>query len=412
MLASKQMKTALLGILLAQSLISAGAAETFESLRDAGEKAFAQNNYGLAEKNFTAALKFAESQPLPASDPRWAQAYKNLAALYDVRSQFQKCEFYSEKELRAKEKALGSENPAVVAAVGKLCRFYLQHNNQAKADRLSALLTNYADRISKTEQQLESHFNELQKFYSAHSEYAEAEKKLKATRETTEKVRADDHLELAANLDSIAQIYKERNKFALAEQMFKRSLDLREKTLAPGHQALAFAYENLGNLYVAQGKQQEAQPFFQKSLDITNKSLDFKRPEAFSRLDSLGKSYISLGKFAEAESLYKQALTLIKDNGGAGNKDYGAASYSLASLYIRRGRYSEAEPLLKTAVKITEGANGPQSAALVPVLDAYADSLEKSGKGSEAAKVKHRANAIRGNASACNTTSGPMSTDF
>jgi hypothetical protein len=385
--------------------------DSFESLRDTGEKAFAQNNYGLAEKNFIAALKLAESQTFPATDPRWAQAYKNLAALYDVRSQFPKCEYYLEKELRAKEKALGSENPAVVASVGKLCKFYLQHNNNVKADRLSGLLMNFADRISKSEQQLESHFNELQKFYAAHSEYAEAEKKLKAARESSEKIRADDHLELAASIDAIAELYKERNKYPLAEQMYKRSLDLREKTLAPGHQALAFAYENLGNLYVAQGKQQQAQPYLEKSLEITNKSADFKRPEAFSRLDSLAKTCINQGKNGEAESLYKQALTLIKDNNGLNSKDYGAASYALASLYIRRGRYSEAEPLLKTAVKITEGMNGPSSAQLVPVLDAYADTLEKSGKGSEAAKVKHRANAIRGNASACNT-SGQMSNDF
>lgn len=411
MSASNQLKLGLLSILLAQTTLGAAATESFETLRDAGEKAFAQNNYGLAEKNFIAALKFAESQALPPADPRWAQAYKNLAALYELRSQFPKCEFYLEKELRAKEKSLGSENPAVVAAVGKLCKFYLLHNNPSKADRLSSLLLNFADRISKSEQQLENHFNELQKFYTAHTEYAEADKKLKAVREMTAKVRADDHLELAASIDSIAEIYKEHNKLALAEQMYKRSLDLREKTLAPGHQALAFAYENLGNLYVTQGKQEQAQPYFQKSLEITNKSMDFKRPEAFCRADSLGKSYISLGKYSQAESLYKQALTLIKDNNGNGSKDYGSASYALASLYMRRGRYSEAEPLLKTAVKIAEGANGPQSAALVPILEAYSDSLEKSGKGSEAAKVKHRANAIRGNASACNTN-GQMSTDF
>lgn len=404
-----------LSALLSLSPVWASASESlsssFETYRDNGEKFFAQNNYGQAEKNFLAALKLAETEKFPAGDPRWASAYKNLAALYDVRSNFAKSELYLEKELRAREKALGSENPQVIAAVGKLCRFYLAHNNQAKADRLSGLLLNYADRIVKEEQQLDAHFAELQKFFKTHTEYVEADKKLILAKESAQKIRADDHLELAASLDAIATVYKERSKYTLAEQMYKRALDLREKTLAPGHQALAFGYDNLANLYTVQGKTEMAQPLFQKSLEITSKTLDFKRPEAYSRLDSLARNYISLGQNKEAETLYKQALTLIKDNCGTRHKDYGSASAALAALYLKQGRSAEAEPLLKSALSISESINGPQSSMLIPLLDAYADALDRSSKSSEATKIRHRANTIRGNASACNTTT-QSATDF
>lgn len=385
---------------------------SFESLRDAGEKAFAQNNYGVAERSFLAALKVAETQNFAPKDPRWAQAYKNLAGLYELRSNFSKNEFYLERELRAREKSLGSENPQVLALVGKLCRSYLTHNNQAKGDRLSTLLLNYGERIIKEEAQLDTHFADLQKFFAAHSEYADPEKKLKLVKESAQKVRADDHLELAASLDAIATIYKERSKYDKAELMYRRSLDLREKTLVPGHQALAFGYENLANLYVAQGKTQQAKPLFEQALEITRKSLDPKRPEVFSRLDKLAASYISLGQFSEAETLYKQALTVIKENGGSGSRDYGSASSALASLYMKQGRYSEAAPLMKTALSINEGIYGPQSASLAPLLDSYAEALAQSGKGSEAAKIRQRANSIRGNASACKDTSAISSADF
>ena len=386
--------------------------KSFESYRDSGEKAFAQNNYGVAERSFLAALKVAETQGFPAKDPRWAQAYKNLAGLYELRSQFAKSEFYLERELRAREKSLGSENPQVLALVGKLCRSYLTHNNQAKGDRLSNLLLSYADRILKEEQQLDAHFADLQKFFSAHSEYAEPEKKLKLVKEAAQKVRGDDHLELAASLDAIATIYKERTKYAQAETLLRRSIDLREKTLVPGHQALAFGYENLGNLYVLQGKTQQAKPLFEQAMEITRGSLDPKRPEMFSRLDKLASSYISLGQLGQAESLYKQALTVIKENGGAGSKDCASASSALAGLYMKQGRYSEAAPLMKTALSINEGIYGPQSASIAPLLDSYAEALEKSSKGSEAAKIRQRANTIRGNASACKDTSAISSADF
>lgn len=376
----------------------------FESFRDSGEKAFAQNNYGLAEKNFLSALKAAELADFPAKDPRWAQLYKNLASLYEVRSQFAKSEMYLEKELRAKEKSLGSENPQVLALVAKLCRSYLNHNNQAKGERLSGLLMNYAGRIQKEEELVDKNFDDLHKFFAAHSEFLDVGKKLKSVRESADRVRADDHLELAANLDSIASIYKEKGKFALAEQIYKRSLELREKTLAPGHQALAFAHENLGNLYSQQGKTQFAQAAYEQSMEITRKSLDFKRPEVYTRLDNLARSYVSLGQYQQAESLYKQALALIKENCGQTHKDYGAASQALASLYIRQAQYAKAEPLLKSALKISESLNGPQSASLLSILEAYAEALERNGHHSESAKLRQRANLIRGNASASAST--------
>ncbi|MBX9685086.1 MAG: tetratricopeptide repeat protein [Candidatus Obscuribacterales bacterium] len=386
----------------AWSLAAENLTGSFETLRDNGEKAFNQNNYGLAERNFLAALKTLETEKVPAKDPRWARAYKNLADLYELRLQSQKSEFYLEKELRAREKALGSENPQVLACVGKLARFYLIHNNPLKADRLSGLLLRYAERVLKDEQQLDAHFAELQKFFDNHKEYQEPERKLKQARESAEKVRADNHLELAASLDSIAALYKEKSKYALAEAMYKRALELREKALAPGHQALAFGYENLANLYIAQGKTQLAQPLLQQSLEITDKALDFKRPELFSRLDSLARTYMSSGNLSEAESLYKRALTVMKENSSAGSKDYASASFALANLYMKQGKYALAEPLLKTALAINEGIYGPQSASIIPLLDAYAEALDKNSKSAEAGKIRHRANAIRGNTSACN----------
>lgn len=373
---------------------------SFDYIRVEGEKAFSQNNYGVAEKQFLQAVKWCETGKVPLHDLRWAQAYKNLSALYEVRGQFPKAEYYLEKELRIREKALGAENPQVINLVGKLTRFYLAHNSTAKADRLTGLLISYGDRVSKQEKDLDQHFAHIDKFFKTHSEYSEADKKLKTLKETADKIRADDHLELAASLDSIAALYKDKSKYELAEQLYKKAIDLRERTLSPGHMALAFGYEHLASLYTAQGKNEQAQALLKQSLDITNKNLDFKRPEVFTRLDNLAKTYISLGQLAEAETLYKQAISIMKEN--SQTRDLGSASQSLASLYLRQSRYSEALPLLKLALSISESLNGPQSASLIPLLDSYADALERGSKSSEAAKIRQRANTIRGNASACN----------
>lgn len=396
--------TGLLSAIFIGALPSALAAASFESLKAEGEKALSQNNYGVAERSFQAALKLCEVDKVPVSDSRWANTYKNLANLYEIRGQFQKAEYYLEKELRSREKGLGAEDPQVIALVGKLTRFYISQNNSSKADRLSGLLLAYGERLMKKEKDLDVHFNELHKFFASHSEYSQTVKKLNELKDSAGKIRADDHLELAASLDSIGSLYKDKNKYELAEACYKRAIDLREKALAPGHMALAFGYEHLASLYMVSGKNQLAQPLLKQSLDITSKNLDFKRPEVFSRVDSLAKTYITMGQMHEAETLYKQALSLMKENCGAAHKDVGAASSSLAILYLKQARYSEAAPLLKSALAISEGQYGPQSAQLIPLLDQYAEALEKGSKTGEAAKIRQRANSIRGNASACNTT--------
>lgn len=374
---------------------------SFEELQQNGEKALSQNNYGQAEKYYLAALKSLEAAKSVSSDLRYATVYKSLSSFYEIRNQPAKSELFQEKELRARERCLGSEHPQVLSSVARLCRLYLQHGNQTKADRLSALLLNYASKVQKEETQIDLHFSELDKYFAKHASYKDPYAKLKLARESSDKARADEHLELAASLDSIATVYKERKKYPFAEQVYKKSLELREKTLAPGHLAIAFANENLGNLYAEQGKTQLAKPYFEASLEITRKTLDFKRPEVYQRLDGLAHSYISLGQLKEAETLYKQALTLIKDSCGTGNKDYVSASLSLASLYTKQGRASEAEPLLKAALRVSEGLNGPQSASLVPLLDKYAETLGSCGKTGDAAKMKQRADRIRGSSSAC-----------
>lgn len=395
----------ILASLFGTSFLPGALAGTYENYRDAGEVAFGQNNYGQAEKNFLAALKEAES--LNPKDLRLASALKNLAQLYEVRGQFPKAEGYWERELRAREKALGGEHPQVLACVAKVLRFYLAHNQPVKAERLSKLLLAFVGNINKQNQKLDGHMSELAKFFAGHGEYAQVSTKLKQADESMKKVRADDSLELAAAFDSIAALYEGKSKTELAEQFYRQALELRQKTLPPGHLALGFSYENLAKLNMAQGHQSVAQSLFKQSLAVTGQTLDLKRPEVFSRLSNLAHSYESSGQAERAETLYKQALTLLNQNFGGQHRDVGLTSAALADLYLKQKRYSEAEPLLKNALTIAESVNGPQSAVLVPLLDNYAETVERLNKNAQAAKLRSRANSIRGN-----STASISATDF
>lgn len=376
--------------------------QSYDELTAAGELAFSRNSYGQAEKCFIAALK--EAERFGANDVRVANACKNLASYYDVRSVFPKAETYLERELRIREKAMGGEHPQVIQCVGKITRFYLARDNKTKADRLTNLLCTYADKVVKEQQSVEVHFNELNKFYTRHPEYADVQKQLAKLKENSAKVRAVDHLELAAILDGIGTTYKEKNKYTTAEQAYKKALVLREKALAPDHQALAFSYQHLADLYQAQGRTDLAQSLSHQALTVTGKALNLKSPESFQRIESLAKSYIAGGRNEEAEQLFKQTLTGLQNTTPARPRDIAGTSMGLGQLYCKQARFTEAVPLFKSALSITESLNGSRSAALIPILDCYAEALEKCNNASEAAKIRSRANEIKGAATACKPT--------
>src|SRR5262249_6580049 len=147
---------------------------------------------------------------------------------------------------------------------------------------------------------------------------------------------------------------------------------------------------NLANLYIAEGKNDAAEQLLKKSLELTEKTLQPQRPEVYTRLDELAKTMITLGQTHEAESLYKRAITLMEKAGNSNGGAVGQASYALSLLYIKAGRNGEAELLLKRALRIAEAVNGPQHVALIPILDNYAEVLERVNRGGEAGRMRSR----------------------
>jgi len=362
------------------------------SLKREGDAAFSGNNYGIAERNLTQALK--EAEKFPPGDIRLADTLRSLAALYSTRGQFNKAEPLLEQELHAREKSLGSENPQVVSDVGKLTQFYIEHGSPEKADKLCNLLAGFAERRVKEQVAIKSQFGNIEHFFDRSKGYTQARSMLEKAQTETDRTTANENLELATTLDSIAHLYQANHKFTMAERLYKSALTFRELTLSSNHLALAYSYENLANLYQSEGKNSLAEPYFKKSLDVTESVVQPGRGDAYKRLDELAQSHANLGQISEAESLYKRALILMDKAGSHG--DAGRASLALANLYVRQGRYGEAVPLMKRALSAAESANGPQHVSVAAILESYAEVLEKLSKNGEAARMRARARAIRG----------------
>jgi tetratricopeptide (TPR) repeat protein len=372
---------------------TAGEAE-WQKYSSEGAKAYDQANWGAAERSFKLALKEADS--FGDADLRLASSLTNLGVLYNYRGQSSKAEPLFERAIAIKQKALGADNPEVLATVGKMCHFYLKAGNYAKADALSDKILAYADKALKDRSQVSSSFAKLSSFYQTHKELESAEILVKQAQVLTEKNGTEGDLDLAVLLDGLGGSYTAAGKLANGEQYYKRSLQIREQVLSPTHIAIASSCENLAKLYMQEGKAVQAEPLYRRALEISRKVLGEQKPETLTRTDGLAQCCIKTGHSQEAEALYRHVLEEFEKAYGPNSGYLVTCQLSLSALLAKQGRYAEAAPLLSQAVKISEKLNGPQHASLSPILDSYADVLEKTNHKSEAAKLKARARAIRG----------------
>ncbi len=359
-----------------------------------GAKAYDQANWGAAERSFKLALK--EADGFGDKDLRLAASLTNLGVLYNYRGQSSKAEPLFERAIAIKQKALGADNPEVVATVGKMCHFYIKSGNFGKADPISNKILAYSDKILKDRNQVSSSFSKLSTYYQSHKELESAEILVKQAQELTEKRGTEGDLDLAVLLDGLGGSYTASGKLAMGEQFYKRSLQIREQILAPTHLAIASSCENLAKLYTQEGKAAQAEPLYRRALEISRKVLGEQKPETLTRTDGLAQCCIKMGNTQEAEALYHHVLDVFEKAYGKNNGYVVSCQLSLSALLAKQGRYEEAAPLLSQAVKVSEKLNGPQHASLSPILDSYADILDKTNHKSEAAKLKARAKAIRG----------------
>ena len=378
------------------SAVSASGNSEADWTRDsaAGKAAYESSNWGQAEKSYKAAIRDAEA--FGSKDVRLANSLTNLAVLYTGRGQNPKAAPLFERSIAIKQRALGPENPDVVQSVGKLCQFYLSHNDCAKAEPVGTKLAAFAQKTVRDRQTVTTSFANLHTFYQAHREYKDAEALLGKTEDETKKVTSNQDLEFAVILDGLGESFKTAGKIALSEQLFSSALAIREQSLPPQHAAIAASCKHLGGLYMLEGNASQAEPLLKRAFQINSKAVNGNKTDLLASMDDLAACYQKTGHQRDAESLYKEQLESARDTYGQQSKPVSNALLAYASFLMKSGRAGEAATYFGQALNISEKANGSDSSSLTPILENYAEALDKSNRKSEAKKYLARAKAIRG----------------
>lgn len=183
------------------------------------------------------------------------------------------------------------------------------------------------------------------------SDYSQAVIFAKQALELTQRLRGDNHIDVATRFNNLAQIYKVQGHYSEAEPLLKRALALLS-LLENEHRRVALSWNNLANLYREQGRYSEAEPLLKQALNLLQHQLGDEHQDVALIKNNLAELYRKQGRYGEAELFFKQALNLWQRLLGDEDFTVAVSLNNLAALYQDQGRYKEAESLLKQALNL------------------------------------------------------------
>src|SRR5215210_3538325 len=202
-----------------------------------------------------------------------ASALLQMGAAKQDAGAYQEAEDLFRRALDIGQRALGTENPALVPAMTSLASALIMQGRFEEArplvDRALAVSENGP---TQHDSDLAIVLNELARLCLKQSAHELAEPLLLRMFEL-KRVKGEDHPEVATVLASLATVRQALGRHEAAEQLWRRVLEIRERTLAPNHFALATALEHLGEACAARGKIGEALQLFQRAQTIRELTL-------------------------------------------------------------------------------------------------------------------------------------------
>ena len=306
-----------------------------------------------------------------------AAALHTLALLYNFTGRLSEAEASAKLSLQIREKLFGPNHSTVVASLhasGFIATTQGRHEVSAHAyQRILRIAPNDPDAVEG-----------LGRSLFALGRYREAEPAYRQALALMEKVRGQDHLDVARTLSGLAILHWVLGRFADVEALHRRALSIREKQLGHDHKDLAKDLHFLGAHYHYMGRYQEAQQLIKRSLDINEKAVGNRSSEFALSLIVLADIYRDLGRHDDAEPLVFRAIAIFENGPSAHPPLLAVSILQLAAIRQVQKRNADAETLLHRGIDLTKASLGSSHPNLAIAYNSLAHFLDEQGRVDEA----------------------------
>ncbi len=232
----------------------------------------ALGDYAKSESLFLKSLETYEKKDKESLDV--AATLSNLANVYNTKGDLTKAEEILQRALAIREKALGSEHPAVATTLNNLAEIYNKQGNYEKAILLhQRALQIRIKRFTEEHPAVANSLGNLGDIYKITGDYVKAESSLLRALEISEKKLGPEHRDVAILLNGLGILYRAKGDYEKSESSFQRSLKITEKRLGAENPGVAFVLNNLSGLYEAKGDYEKALECKTKAFFIKERNL-------------------------------------------------------------------------------------------------------------------------------------------
>jgi len=145
-----------------------------------------------------------------------------------------------------------------------------------------------------------------------------------------------------------------------AERLLRESLATDQKVFGPESADAAGALNDLANVIEVQGRLEEAGAMFDEALRIATTQLRADHPRLLTMSLNSARVRIALGKPAETEAALRHVLEQRQQTLRAADWRVAQAQSVLASSLMAQGRIADARPLMEAADQILKPVPGVQ----------------------------------------------------
>jgi tetratricopeptide (TPR) repeat protein len=347
------MNRLLIGLLTAISAAAQTPAETAQSLNTQGNRVAESGNYPEAQRLYQESIRIWRSMG-PEFEGHTAGTLLNLGVALSGDGQRQAASEVLEEALALHRRALGATHHRTVANMNLLASNYLMLGDPERADAL------------------------LQEALPIERELY------------PEDIQTARTLEGLSNL--LIRRGQEREALPLAEEALRIAIH------STGEDSVdtALAYTSVAEAHRFLGSAERALPLFRKARFLYEKALGPEHPRVAALLSQEGLVLMQDGKLALAEQAMVQAVKTLRKVCPDCVVELSIAQSNLGLLRLKQKRYREADEALTSAVELREKFAAKPGLELADALQTLAIAREKLRLFDDAARLKTRAQTIRG----------------
>ena len=298
--------------------------------------------YDQAEPHLKSALEIRSKQ-LGTEHKDTLHAMDNLASLYQALGRYEETQTLLDQTLQVRRRVFGEEHPSTVTSMHQLALIYLDQGRYEEAEQLNVkALEKYRRVLGDEHPWILSSMNNLALLKQKLGRLDEAQSLLAKTVETNRRLLGEEHPETLTAMSNLARIYQGQGRIEESESLFIKTLKGMRRVLGIEHSETLRTMNNLASLYRLQNRCDKAEPIYAEATEILKRVMPADFMGTGITLWGRGRCLEKLEHYEEAEAALLEARDILAASMGEGDENTIGTMQSLVDLYQSWGKPQKA----------------------------------------------------------------------